>query len=239
MNKSKGIIYYTNNNIDRTIASAVMDFIFEANLPIWSASLQPIRFGDNVVFEGKSGYPMMVRQIISCLERANTDVVFFCEHDVLYHSSHFSFTPEKDDTFYYNLNSWRWDYPQDRLIHYDNLISLSQLCVNRKLALEHYLKRLDAISKLPPDTFESKEPKQVRIWGYEPGRKTVTSGGFSEEKSEIWSSKYPNIDIRHDKTFSPRKTTLESFKHSPTGWEEKKLNDIPGWNIREIFNLWS
>ena len=36
-------------------------------------------FFDHEVIEGKRGYPTMVKQIISCLERATTKYVFFCE----------------------------------------------------------------------------------------------------------------------------------------------------------------
>ena len=37
---------------------------------------------------------------------------------------------------------------------------------------------------------------------------------------------YPNIDIRHRKTLTPMKMTMESFIHKPTGWKESTINQI-------------
>ena len=47
------------------------------------------------------------RQILAGLEALDTDVVFMVEHDVLYHPSHFDFTPPERDIFYYNRNTWK------------------------------------------------------------------------------------------------------------------------------------
>lgn len=235
---SKGIIYYTNNDVDGEIADGVKMFLFESHLPITSSSLKPMKFGNNEVVEGKSGYPTMVKQIVSCLQRSEEDYVFFCEHDVLYNRKYFEFTPALNDTFYYNLNNWRWDFPNNRLIRYDGLTSLSQMSCYRLLALEHFTKRLKAIEE-NIDQFNSREPDLPRKWGYEPGRKPTTNGGLSDDKSEDWASRLPNIDIRHSKTYSPPKVNLDGFKHLPTGWQEAKLDDMEGWNLRELFNVWT
>jgi hypothetical protein len=232
----KGIIYYTDNKLKEPIYSLVQKILLETGLPITSSSRKPIEFGDNEVINRPRSYPTMIRQIVSCLERSTADYVFFCEHDVLYHKSHFDFAPTMDDIFYYNTNDWRWDYPKDRIIRYDGLSSLSQMCVNRKFALEHYKKRLQRIEMMP-ERFASHEPALARAWGYEPGTKRVSNGGFSDDKSDRWHSEFPNVDIRHKGTFSPQKTTLESFKHLPTGWIETTLDQVSGWNLKELFNL--
>lgn len=232
---TKGIIYYTDNRIDNEISWIVQRSISSVNLPIVSASLKPIPFGENMVIECKRSYPTMVRQIVSCLERSYVDVVYFCEHDVLYHASHFTFNPPRNDTFYYNVNTWRWEYPKDRLIRYDGMISLSGLCVGKQLALDHFQRRSRAIQGLIATDLSSKDPSIFRKWGFEPGTKRMSNGGFSDEKMDTWSSRHPNIDIRHDKTYSPPKTHLEGFKHKPKGWKESKLNDIDGFNLREMF----
>ena len=234
------IIYYTDCRVPEPIFSICQTLIKDLGLPIFSVSLnKPIDFGTNFVIKGERGYPTMVNQIAKALEEATTKYVFFCESDVLYHKSHFNFIPPTDELYYYNENGWRWDYPKDRFIRYDRLISLSQMCCNRKLALAHFKARQRRIAELP-NSFLTKEPDQARKWGYEPGTKRMGNGGFSDEKFDTWHSKYPNIDIRHSKTFSPPKTTLEGFKHLPTGWEETKM-PISGWNIKELFKgtLWS
>ncbi len=224
----KGIIFYSDNRIQEPIKSLVWNSIVESGLPITPSFLQP---GE------ERGYPQMVKQIIFCLERSEAEYVFFCENDVLYSKSHFDFEPTRDDIYFYNTNMYRWDYPNDRLIGYDNLTSLSQICCNRLLALEHYKKRLLKMQEKGLDNTSGKEPEWAKIWGYEPGTKKTRNGGFSDEQNERWHSALPNIDIRHNATFSPRKVHLESFKHLPTGWQEKKLNEVPGWDLKEMFNL--
>ena len=226
---TKSIIYYTDNNIDDEILLRVQSQLVKSGLPIVSVSLRPINFGENIVLDKLTrSYPTMVTQIVTALEHSNSEIVFFCEHDVLYHPSRFDFTPARKDIYYYNSNIWRWDYPYDRVIRYDRLISLSGLCVYRELALEHYWKRLKRIQLIKAKN-DGGEPSWVRKMGYEPGTKKKKRGGFSDEDFETWSSKYPDIDIRHKGTFSPPKVTLESFKHLPTGWQEKKASEVL-WN---------
>lgn len=233
---SKGIIYYTDNRLIEPLFSACQKQILKAGLPVVSVSLKPIVFGQNIVVEGAPGYPTMVSQIITALEAssADADYVFFCEHDVLYHPSHFDFTPPKDSVYYYNMNNWRWDYPREKIIKYNELTSLSQLCVSRKLVLNHFKARMEKMKELGLDKFTRKDPLQARLWGYEPGRKKKNRGGFLDEQSIQWNSDFPNIDIRHQGSFSPPKVKLKDFRASPTGWVETTIDKITDWNLREL-----
>lgn len=234
----KAIIYYTDNRLREPIFSLVQKYIAASGLPITSCSLKPINFGKNIVLEGKErSYPTMALQILTALENSEADYVFFCEHDVLYHLSHFDFTPPRDDIYYYNVNNWRWDYPHNRAISYDELTSLSGLCVNRELAIKHYRYRLELIEKWGLDKIRSREPRWARRFGYEPGTKKRSNGGVTDEDHIKRKSALPNIDIRHGGTFSAPKITLESFKHKPTNWREEPIENIPGWNLKELFNL--
>ncbi len=233
----KSIIYYTSNQLGEPIYSIVQKQLLKVGLPIVSVSLKPIDFGENVALNLEPGYLTMMTQIILALERSRTEYVFFCEHDVLYPLSHFSFTPPRGDIYYYNDHIWRWDYPNDRAITYDRLISLSSLCVNRQLVLNHYLTRLKKIKENQWDLIKKHEPDWARKWGYEPGTKKKKRGGFSDEDFETWKSLEPIIDIRHNGTFSKRKVTLDSFKHQPKGWRETTLDGIFGWNLKGLFNL--
>jgi len=234
---TKGIIYYTDNQLEDPIKSIVQKYILMAKLPIISVSLNPIDFGKNIVLHLPPRYLTMIKQIIKALETSTSRYVFFCEHDVLYPTSHFDFLPPKDNIFYYNVNIWRWKYPDNLAITYDRLISLSSLCVNRKFALQHYRKRLKKIKEMGWNKDKSRDPHWARKWGYEPGTKKIRRGGFSNDDFETWTSKESIIDIRHRKTFSPRKVTLDSFRHQPTHWQETTLNTIPGWNLKSLFNL--
>lgn len=215
----KSIIYYTDNRLDEEILLKVQASILKSGLPIVSCSLKPIDFGKNIVVDLQPSPTTMVKQILTALEACGGEYIFFCEHDVLYHLSHFDFTPPLKETFYYNTNVWRWDYRGNKIITYDHLRSLSGLCVSRKKALEHYQKRLATIIKNGFDKLPGKNPAWARKMGYEPGKKT---GELIDE----WKSEYPNIDIRHNKTLTPIKMTLESFVHKPTGWKESTIDQI-------------
>lgn len=234
---TKGIIYYTDNRLREPIFSLAQRIILKANLPIVSVSLKPLDFGKNFVLNLSPGFISMLKQITKGLEDSSSDYVFFCEHDVLYPVSHFDFTPKRDDIFYYNTYVWRWKYPDNLAITYDRLISLSSLCVNRKFALDHYKRRLAKIKKMGWEKDTRREPLWARLWGYEPGTKRTGRGGFSDDNFETWRSKDPIIDIRHGRTFSQSKVTLDSFIHKPENFRETTLDKISGWNLKKVFNL--
>ena len=221
----KSIIYYTHNILEEPIFSLAQGSILKAGLPIVSCSLEPMDFGKNIVINLKPGAITMFKQILTALEASTADIIFFCEHDVFYHPSHFDFTPSADDTFYYNVNVWRWDYPKDRAITYDFVVSTSGLCANRELLVKHYRKRLKTIRE--KGFTNDRDPRWARRMGYEP-----------KDKYEHWRSEYPNIDIRHKGTITKSKTHLRDFKHKPDikTWKEVKLDEIKGWKLKEIFD---
>lgn len=237
MNKSKitkkGIIYYTDNRLREPIFTKVQNQILKSGLPITSVSLKPIDFGNNIVLNLTPGYLTMIIQLTTALANSNFDYVFFCEHDVLYPVSHFDFTPPRDDIFYYNAHVWRWKYPENFAITYDRLISLSSLCGYRKKILDHYRQRLKKIHDLKLESHGRHEPLWARQWGYEPGTKKTSRGGFSDDDFETWTSKEPIVDIRHGRTFSQTKVTLDSFINPPQNFRQITIDQIPGWNLRE------
>lgn len=236
---TKGIIFYTDNRLDgKLINELSKQSILDSGLPIVSCSLKPMDFGKNIVLEGRvRSYPTMCLQILTALEALDTDYVFFCEHDVLYHPSHFDFTPPRDDVYYYNVNNWRWWYGHDTAISYDELTSLSSLCCNRKLAIEHYKYRLKLIDEQGLEKERGREPRWARRFGYEPGTKKRRNGGITDEEHIKRKSEFPNIDIRHHGTFSRPKIALHEFKHQPTNWREEPIENILGWDLRKLFNL--
>jgi hypothetical protein len=219
----KGIIYYTSNRIKSEIKEGCWKQLQKANLPI-TVNNTPLP---------KIGALSMFHQILDCLERAPEKYVFFCEHDVLYHESHFDFTPPTDDTFYYNTNVWRWDYYSLRAVTYDHLASLSGLCVNRELAREFYKKRLEIIYSLGLDQLPTfGNPVWAREMGYEPGKNTK----YKEvAKRDEWRSEFANIDIRHTRAMTAPKMEYADFVAKPIGWKEVSVNNIPGWdNVKSL-----
>jgi hypothetical protein len=229
----KGIVYYSDSRLSEPILSTVQSHITWSGLPIVSVTLKPMEFGHNIVFDGKPGVNAMFRQILAGIKASQADVIFLAEHDVLYHPSHWSFSPPRDDTYYYNVNVWRWAYRTDRLITYDWMVSVSGLCAHRDLLLNHYRTRVDLIDEQGWE--DGRNPRWARIIGYEPG-KPRRRGGFMDEKMEMWRSEHPNIDIRHKGTTTPVKMTLDSFKHLPTNWVEATPEEITGWDLRSVFD---
>lgn len=239
---SVGVIYYTDNRLDysrlRGIVHLARETIAASGLPIVSCSLQPIDFGQNIVLEGRvRSYPTMALQILMALEASTAKYVFFAEHDVLYHKSHWDFIPPTDDLYYYNVNNYRWRFPDDYLITYDGLTSLSSLCCNRELAVRHYKYRLHLIEEWGLDKLRGREPRWARQFGYEPGTKKRRRGGVTDEDHVKRRSELPNIDIRHKRTFSRPKVTLEEFKHKPEDFQIATLDQIPGWDLKGLFCL--
>lgn len=209
---SKGIIFYTDNQLNHKIAHAVQDQLRRTGLPIVSASLKPMpHFGTNIHLPLQRGMETYFKQIIAALEASTTDIIFFCEHDVIYHPSHFKFTPEKKDMFYYNQNFWRVR-ADGFAVHWD-ANQVSGLVCYRQLALDFYRQRLADIQR---DGFNR---------SYEPG-------GRDASKYQVFKSEFPNIDIRHEGTLTKSKWSPNDFRDKSTcvNWQESTLAALPGWN---------
>ena len=237
---TKGAIYYTDLRPKKFVLDECQKAL-KKTCPhkIVSVSLhEPIDLGENICVDRERSYPTMLYQIVLALEKLDTDIVFFLEHDVLYNPSHFDFTPPREDIYYYNLNNYRWGIKETYAITYDGLHSLSMLCCYRKTALKHFKERLDYVEEKGWDKERSREPRWGRQLGYEPGTKKKRKGGFSDEDFETWKSEFPNIDIRHRHCFSSPKYTLKDFKHPPVNWKEVKLEDIPYWNLKKLYDEW-
>lgn len=214
---TKGIIYYTDNQLNLKIAHTVQKQLKKIGLPIVSASLKPMTFGKNVVVKGERGALTMFKQILAALEASDADIVFFTEHDVLYSPSHFDFTPPRKDVWYYNENVWKVDAKTGHALHYD-CKQVSGICVYRELAIKHYRKRIEMVEKRG---YSSQ-------MGYEPGTHNRPER-VDNATSESWKSAVPNVDFRHDNNFSPTRWKKEQFRNQQNtkGWIEAK--EVPGW----------
>ena len=238
---TKGCIWYSDNRPKKFILDYCRETLKKnCPYPIVSVSLHsPVDLGTNICITGRErSYPTMLFQIVTALEKLDTDIVYFLEHDLLYHRSHFDFVPPTDYVYYYNINNYRWSVKENFAVTYDGLHSLSALCCYRKLALEHFKKRLEYVEAQGWDKERSREPRWGRVMGYEPGTKPRRRGGFSDDTFEVWKSELPNLDIRHRHTFSSPKTALTDFKHPPVGWKEVKLEEVPYWHVEQLSALW-
>lgn len=221
---TKGIIFYTDNQLNLKIAAAVQKNLAkiskEKEIPIVSASLKKMAFGEkNIHFPHfKRGYLSMFKQILSALEHSKSDIIFFCEHDVLYHTSHFDFTPPDKNTFYYNQNVWFLRTTDGHALHYD-VNQLSGLCAYRDPLITHFKERCEMVEK---EGFS-------RNMGFEP----MTHGRIKWKnifKLGTWKSEYPNVDIRHEGNSTGQRWSKDQFRNQQLliNWQETD-SEIPGW----------
>ena len=235
-NTEKGIIFYTDNQLNLRIAHAVQDQLKRIGLPIVSSSLKPMTFGHNVCLAPlKRGYLTMFKQILASLEALKTDYAFFCEHDVMYHPSHFDFKPERDDVWYYNVNMWKVDVGSGKSIRTDNCKQVSGICVNRSFAIKHYQKRVKMMEEYLAKNGEEGFNKYVRSVGFEPGTHNRAER-VDDSKSEIYESAYPNLDIRHNANLTPTRWDPKQFRNKKftEGWKECHVYDIPRWERKQL-----
>ena len=217
----KGIIYYTDNRLDDKLANSVRGLISQSGLPIVSVSLAPLDFGLNISLPLKRDYLTMFKQILVGLWASTADFVFFCEHDVLYHPSHFEFTPKHNDVYYYNNNAVKWRLSDNKVVRYD-CRWLSQICASRRILIEHYTRKIQMIEV---------EGNRLWKWRFEPG----TKSGIDRYDTERWESDCPNIDVRHGRNLTgTARFDPDEFRDRPErscpNFRELSLDKLDGWD---------
>ncbi len=206
-NITKEILYYTDNRLDPKIDHAVRKQLLAVNIPIVCASLKPMDFGDKrIVIPKERGWGTYFEQITRALEASTADIVFFCEHDVIYPKSHFDFTPPTRNTYYYNNNWWKIRLEDGFAVSWE-ADQVSGLCCYRELVLPHYQKILATFNR---ETFNRK---------FEPG---------SGEGSESWMSAEPYVDIRQPGVMTKNKWSLADFRDKRTA-KNFKTGTCPEW----------
>jgi hypothetical protein len=222
---TKGLLYYTHNEGDPLILKAAQARISHcAQLhsieKIVSVSLRPIDFGDNIVLPLQKGTLTMFQQQLRGLEAlVDVDVVFFVEHDVLYHPDHFAFDPPRNDVFYYDENVWKIDARDIEKPLFYFAKQTAQLCASRELLLGHYQKR---VAKVEKDGFS-------RHMGFEPGCH-MPPRGVDSFPAMRWMSPNPQLDIRWTgQNLTKSRWDQKEFRspQSCLGWT--LADDVPGW----------
>lgn len=227
---TKGCIYYTDNQVPMKIGHASRKSILKSNLPITSVSLKPMDFGNNIHLKLERGYRAYFTQILTALENSKSDIIFFTEHDWLYHPSHFEFTPSDKNTFYYNWNWWRVRAQDGLSVHYDTQL-LPGIVAFRDTLLTWYHQVLTKFEELSKEVGDAKAALSI---GFEPGtnKRFKPVGDFKVEK--FWS-KYPLIDIRHDGNLTASKWSTDEFRSpkNAQNWIQKDCSEIEGWNFKK------
>lgn len=242
---TKGIIFFTDNQLNLKIAHIVQKQLSSISIgkkiPIVSCSLKKMKFGTkNIYFPHlKRGFLTMFKQILGGLENTDRDIIFFCEHDVLYHPTHFDFIPPENNVYYYNTNVWKLMLPDGFAFKYDNCRQVSGLCGYRELLTGHYKRRIAKIEQNQRDLaamgLEIKNEGMSKHMGFEPGLH-MKPRGVDEYRADTWQSPLPNIDIRHGRNLSRTRNHPSQFHKQDviTGWQETTIDKIPGWKNLNI-----
>ena len=206
------------------IARACRKQLLKAGLPIVSTSLKPMNFGKNIWMKSfVRGYEAYFKQILRALEESNNDIIYFGEHDWLYHPSHFDFIPPRKDTFYYNWNWWRIRSSDGLAVHYDTQL-VPGIVAYKALLISYYKQVVEYLEK---EGFSGANANKI---GFEPGthKRVPFVGNY---KVERFDSKFPIIDIRHTNNLTSSKWTPDAFRSPKNARNWKKTDEIPGWGI--------
>lgn len=212
--RMKSIIYYTCNTHQAKIDELCRKQLSKTILPIVSVSLnKDLDFGNiRLKTTGERSPLTMHRQIIMGLEACQADYVFLAESDVLYHPSHFDFTPTRDDVFYFNINVWKLRWEDGHCVRTDVSQQLSGMCGSRQLLLDFFKKR---VAQIEQEGFNRH---------YEP----------PDDLRENYLSAVANICIRHDKNLTRSKWSVSDFRNKEyaIGWKE--ADHVPGWDMKQL-----
>ncbi len=216
---SKAIIYYTDNRLNSDMMAACQCYLKQAlnGRKLISVSLKPIDFGDNITLDLERGYLTMFKQILTGLEACESDIVFLAEHDVLYHPSHFDFTPSDKAKVYYNTNVWHLRQSDSHALYY-TAKRTSQLCAYRDTLIKHYRER---VRRVESEGFSRK-------MGFEPASHSRTER-VDDLKSDTWQSEYPNVDIKHKHNLTPARWNQDDFRDKRNCQDWLEADEIPYW----------
>jgi glycosyltransferase involved in cell wall biosynthesis len=218
---SKGIVYYTDNRCPEPLNGLVKQYLNESELKIVSVSLSPIDFGENIVLPLERSYLSMFKQILAGIEASDADVLFLCEHDVLYNKEHFEFIPPTKDLYYYNTNNWQLRASDGHAVYW-HCQKVSQLCAYRELLLKHYRER---VRRVEAEGF-------TRAMGFEPGTHNRKER-VDDIKCGWWATKIPNLDVRHQNNLTSSRWSPDQFRNPCKDWQESHLSKLPGWENLE------
>ena len=235
---SKGIVYYTDNQLNLKIAHRVQKQLNSIGLPIVNVSLKLMpNFGKNICIPLERSLLTMSRQILAGLEALDTDVVFLAEHDVLYHPSHFDFTPSEKDVYYYNTNSWFLRSEDGHCLYYFHRCQ-SGLCAYRETLIKYYKERIRRIEELEASAVDGIVKatsgndiplrEGIHRLGFEPGTHNRPER-IDELPCGDWRSELPNVDIKHEKNWTMNRWSIDKFRDKSVSKTWKESDRIPFW----------
>jgi hypothetical protein len=226
--KTVGIVQYTDNFGDQEFLEicrrqvnrcAKLNGIDE----IICVSQKPIAdFGNNIVMDLERSVLSLFKQVVAGLEASTSEIVYLCEHDIIYHPSHFKYVPQQEGVFYYDRNRWSvCDETGEAVFYYTDVPSM--LCAYRTTLLDHYKKALADL--------ESKNGKWDGRNGYSPPK--GLPGNKRRGVRQTIIGEFPSLDVRRKDSWTRKRMDKSQFRNSNSrrGWKESDF--VPGWGQTE------
>src|SRR3990167_4043889 len=241
---NKTVLYITDNQLDGRIDTLCKKNIIESigDLPLISVSQKPIDFGENICVGGMGRSSLIINiQMKKGLEKVKTEFIAIAEHDCLYTPEHFLFTP-LGNVFWYNENVWALQYTSIIKPQFDGMFSFfkgrkanSQLICRTDIMIKATQDRIDMMSD--PDWLKKYPLGRIGEAGamkYEQVAKLATGESVQHIRKKLeeyvykyegknWSTKNPNVDIRHNNNFTKNRRGIKRTYEIPY-W--KKMDDI-------------
>lgn len=242
MGQTKEIIYYTyDSNKSPLMLETCREWLRKSGLPTIYLSDSPIENVERnlpvkrLIPDWLAIYPSfhgMFKKILLGLELSTADYCFMAEDDVLYHPSHFDFTPPTNDKFYYNRNVWHLRTTDGFAVTY-KAQRLSQMSGERKFLIEHFRKRLAKI-----ESYTGHIP--YNSMGFEPGTHHREER-IDDFGCELYASKVPSIDIKTGLNATSARWKQSEFRNQRncTEWKEGNWDTIPGWKRQDFSFAWA
>ena len=241
---NKAVIYYTDNALLDPLATRCRELLIPAigDAELISVSQKPLDFGKNIcVGDIGRSHLSLYRQMYAGLEATDAEVVYMAEHDCLYTSEHFKWTPPEDGVFYYNLNAWfvNWKSDHKRKGRYSSPWGIrhatSQLVCNRQLLMDNVRERIERLQEgwkihrgirgaCEPGVAEVQDKAWVRM--HNDGIVFPAASRWKRKwKSTTFQNVLPNLDVRHNQNL--------------TGWRrghQHTMNLAPWGDFAELMN---
>jgi len=205
-----GILYYTDNTLDGTVlgVTAWSNLVnASGGIPIAVVSQRPVNVRNNICVGDKPrNIQSIMEQILAGLEFFDAKTyVFLAEHDVLYHSSHFTSLQSYcfiDKQFNCNTNNFRCTSNGYSIGSSDKILSQfsGYACDFRNVFRE----KLELLKKHGYKAIEYIEPGRDRI--------------IKWAKLNTYTSPVPNVDIRHEGCISNQKSFMSVITDNLTFW---------------------
>jgi len=211
---SNTIIYLTDHSLDEKLNKLCQKILLREarEIPIISVSQRPIEFGKNIcVGEIGRSWLSLYKQLKAGIDNVETENIVICEHDCIYTYEHLSFSPPKDNTVYYNNNTWLVQYDSKDKFEYNGMFSfmprryaMSQLVANKEFM------RIDTDLRLRVLMDQTDDISVIRAQQWAATGRSMSIGFLIQHKlpdhpHQRFTTKIPSLDIRHNDNFTGSK----------------------------------